>query len=329
MSQRMMSSLEPRRLMSGNLPFDLPGVIDPGDIENFNGVRIDASAFPNSAVTVQVTSRGQKIALPMLRDGVVTAVGSTNADNIRIENRNGIDPTSTLPGIVFFDGVESGDSGVQIFGSVAEAVSGIGSINASLDAALEGLRSTRDSLAAMGIPTAALDAQLAEMTAQFDAVRQQLGASLTTPFVRVTAAGLYDAYFLASEVTRVDVDAGNGNDTVTSNMTSNALMQISGGAGNDSIFSRGSATLNGDAGNDRLTAGAASRLSGGVGNDILVGSAGVDTLIGGAGDDVLDNRGNIGAARDLLDGGAGRDRAMMKIFAVSKEIELWGEGSSR
>lgn len=318
MSDRMFSSLEPRRLFS----VDLPGVINPGDIENFNGVKIDASGFPTSAVTVQVTSTGPIVALPILRDGIVTGTATSGADTVRIESRIGVDPASTLPGIVFFDGTENPESGVQIFGSVSEAVDSFDEISDSLNTALNSLRSTRDILAAMGLNTAELDAQITEAETLFSQINQTLAATLTSPFVRVTVAGQYDAYFLGSEVTDVQIDSLGGNDNILSRLTTPHRLQLSGGTGNDIIRAAGPASIFGGAGNDRLFASAASWLDGGDGNDVLTGSSGSDTLMGGAGDDVLDTRSSSATGLDLVDGGAGRDRMIGRNFSTFRLIEL-------
>lgn len=315
-------SLESRRLLSG-LPIDLPGFIDPSDIENFNGVRIDASQFPSQPVTVQVTSTGPIVPLPMLRGGVVTGSGTANADQLTVSTRVGVDRASTLPGIVFFDGVEATDPGVQIFGSVAEAVGAFAEVGESLNAALAGLQSTRDSLAAMGLPTVALDQQIAEFRATIDGVLQALDQTLTSSFVRVTLAGQYDAYFLSSKVTDVRVAALGGNDVVTSTTTGRQRLSIDGGSGNDVLNAAGRATLLGGTGNDRLVAGAASWLEGNAGNDTLIGSTQVDSLFGGDGDDVLDAGSASPIARDIMDGGVGRDR-MLRVGAGTRvtSIEL-------
>jgi Ca2+-binding RTX toxin-like protein len=305
-------ALESRRLLSG-LPIDIPGFIDPTEIENFNGVKIDASQFPARPVTVQVTSTGPVVALPMLRSGIVTGSGTAGADQVTISTRVGVDRASTLPGIVFFEGVEATDPGVQIFGSVAEAVGAFAEIGNSLNAALAGLQSTRASLAAMGLPTEMLDQQIAEFGATIQNVLQTLDQTLTSSFVRVKLAGQYDAYFLASKVTDVQFDAQGGNDEVLSTATTRQRLRIEGGAGNDVLNAAGRATLFGGTGNDRLVAGAASWLEGNAGNDTLLGSAQVDSLFGGEGDDVLD-AGNTGViARDIMDGGTGRDRMLRAL----------------
>jgi Ca2+-binding RTX toxin-like protein len=314
-------ALEARRLFSG-LPFDLPGVIDPGQFENFNGVKIDASQFPDRPVTVQVTSTGPVVALPMLRNGVVTGSGTPGADQVTVGTRVGVDPASNLPGIVFLDGVEAPDAGVQILGNVRDGVAGYGEVAASLQTALAALQSTRASLAAMGLDTAALDQQIASFGEAVGDLLQTLNQTLTASFVRVTVAGHYDAYFLASKVTDVRFDALGGNDVVTSALATGRAVRLDGGAGNDVVTANGRATLLGGAGNDRLVARDASWLDGGEGNDTLVGSGRADTLIGGGGDDVLDTGTTTAGVRDVVNGGAGRDRMIRGAWAQMTSVEI-------
>ena len=101
----------------------------------------------------------------------------------------------------------------------------------------------------------------------------------------------------AFEVNNV-ISGGGGNDRISGNGGDDT---IDGGAGNDFIF--------GNDGDDKL--------SGGAGNDTLVGGKGFDELRGGDGDDDLDSRDyteffadhNGGAVNEIVDGGAGTDRA--------------------
>lgn len=95
-------------------------------------------------------------------------------------------------------------------------------------------------------------------------------------------------------VTRIVVDAGDGNDTVTIGLKIPA--RVNAGAGND--------TVNGGEGGDRLV--------GGDGNDSLHGNSGNDSISGDRG-------------VDFLDGGAGNDR----LYARDKRAEtVWcGSGT--
>jgi len=111
---------------------------------------------------------------------------------------------------------------------------------------------------------------------------------------------------LAAQVTITDAEAQD-------------VLQINGGAGNDSInFGALKAgtftlTLNGDEGKDTLTGGLGNdtlfgdsesdTLKGGAGNDSLFGGSDNDSLDGGAGDDILAG----GGGNDSITGGAGND----------------------
>lgn len=111
------------------------------------------------------------------------------------------------------------------------------------------------------------------------------------------------------------VDAGAGNDTLTSSSYESSL---DGGAGTDVISGNGLndngfSGLFGGPGNDRVSAtGYHAMLDGGDGADRLTGTAQYDTLLGDAGPDVLigglDNDFLIGGdGNDVLDGGENND----------------------
>jgi Ca2+-binding RTX toxin-like protein len=146
---------------------------------------------------------------------------------------------------------------------------------------------------------------------------------------------------------RTFVDAGAGNDTVTTGGEKDQIYgragldsvhggaggdviaggddndQLDGGEGSDLILGGdGDDALAGDKGNDVLLGGAGDdTATGGAGNDLLMGMAGDDSLDGGDGNDVLfggdgsdailggDGNDNLiaNAGPDTLDGGAGRD----------------------
>lgn len=116
-----------------------------------------------------------------------------------------------------------------------------------------------------------------------------------------------------SNVTGIDVQLGDGDDTFTLSATSPA--RASGGPGNDTLRGgggddvlrgdEGNDTLEGNAGNDSLEgAGGDDQLSGGVGDDNLQGGDGSDFADGGAGNDTL----VTGDGADTLTGGDGADR---------------------
>src|SRR5262245_21395506 len=94
-------------------------------------------------------------------------------------------------------------------------------------------------------------------------------------------------------LTRVNVDAGDGEDVVTTLAGLPTDVTFNGGDGNDYLSAAGAA---GDA-----------NLNGGTGNDILIGGTGDDALSGGAGEDTLDARGGSNS----LDGGADADTILV------------------
>jgi Ca2+-binding RTX toxin-like protein len=94
---------------------------------------------------------------------------------------------------------------------------------------------------------------------------------------------------------RVEINAGNGNDSIIVGAINNVgffALAIDGGVGNDTITGAGA-----DLGFVVMT------IDGGIGNDNLTGTAGRDTIIGGEGNDVL----NGGGGNDLIFGGVGDD----------------------
>src|SRR5437763_16256290 len=93
------------------------------------------------------------------------------------------------------------------------------------------------------------------------------------------------ASFLAYTVKHVYVEAGAGDDTVSSGIA-------------------GPCTLFGGDGNDRLSGGPKTDwIDGGAGNDMLVASAGDDTLTGGDGTDTAEYRGATSDATDEISAG--------------------------
>ena len=99
-------------------------------------------------------------------------------------------------------------------------------------------------------------------------------------------------------VDKIEINAGDGNDTVnvTSSVNLPAIIDggagsdnLSGGAGQDIIFGGlGNDILNGNGGGDVLLGGAGNdQLFGGAANDVLLGGDDVDTLSGDAGSDLI------------------------------------------
>ena len=101
------------------------------------------------------------------------------------------------------------------------------------------------------------------------------------------------------------VNAGTGNDRVTGGDSTDVLR---GEGGKDTLLGgRGDDTLDGQSGHDYLVGGEGNDLlSGGSGDDRMEGNAGRDTLYGRAGNDALFG----GSGNDRLDGGDGNDHLM-------------------
>ncbi|MFP6768693.1 MAG: DUF6531 domain-containing protein, partial [Planctomycetaceae bacterium] len=120
-------------------------------------------------------------------------------------------------------------------------------------------------------------------------------ASITPTGLVQQGADSNEVTFATSQVTRVQLDLGDGADTATAAGLAIPLL-VDAGDGADSITGgEAGDTLNGSNDGDSLV--------GGGGNDKLNGSGGDDVLIGGAGDDTA----NGGGGEDTLDGGTGND----------------------
>jgi Ca2+-binding RTX toxin-like protein len=112
-----------------------------------------------------------------------------------------------------------------------------------------------------------------------------------------------------ANTTVIQVDGGDGNDTIALNEANGILPTaiLLGGNGDD-VLTGGSASnqLHGGTGNDILRGnGGPDRLSGEGGNDTLIGGAGADSVDGGSGDDRI--VWNPGDDTDLIEGGDGTD----------------------
>lgn len=131
------------------------------------------------------------------------------------------------------------------------------------------------------------------------------------------AAGEGDFVFVSTE----NIIGGSGNDVLTgTTLVASSIPtgfsknnRITGGGGSDTINGLdGDDTLYGGSGNDTI--------KGGAGNDTLYAEAGLDKLYGEDGNDTLYAR-NTTADADVLDGGAGTDRAQKDSLDKLTSVE--------
>ncbi len=174
-------------------------------------------------------------------------------------------------------------------------------------------------------------------------VRQEAGQ------VIVSLDGLEQSFTLGA-VTRIEADAGNGNDQLTFDNSVTLPATLAGGIGNDLIRYEGSGntTIVGGSGDDRLFGGSGidiiyggigkDRIEGNDGNDQLFGGDDPDQIFGGDGNDVLEggtgndqldgqNQNDVlrgGTGNDRLSGGEGNDQ----LFGDSGDDRLVGGGGS-
>ncbi len=137
--------------------------------------------------------------------------------------------------------------------------------------------------------------------------------------------------------TGIEMDGGNGNDTLLGGSDSEVLWGgwgddvVSGGAGQDMLHGSfgddlieggdGDDLIFGEADDDTLKGGNGNDyIEGNIGNDSLEGGAGNDRLIGGRGVDIIDG----GAGNDILEGGEGDDQY---IFAAGGGDDVIIDGS--
>lgn len=157
----------------------------------------------------------------------------------------------------------------------------------------------------------AYDLNATTLRTKFNTLAQDYPA---TSYAKVVAEllGGDDAVYGSDASIMFTISGGDGNDTI---FTGSGYDSISGGDGNDSITTGdgsdyaigngGSDTLRGEAGDDTLTGGAGKDLMyGGDGADRLAGSGSPDQIFGEGGDDRLYGE----AGDDWLDGGGGKDR---------------------
>ncbi|MBD3879469.1 MAG: hypothetical protein SR1Q5_07275 [Quinella sp. 1Q5] len=116
----------------------------------------------------------------------------------------------------------------------------------------------------------------------------------------------------------------NKNDFI-SNVSSDGYFTISGGKGNDYIYSHAyHVSIDGGAGNDSIISGSEyNTLIGGSGNDTIYNDAGNATkILGGAGDDTIYSHGYDVS----IDGGAGNDLVSLNAYSASDVIIYYNEG---
>ncbi len=162
--------------------------------------------------------------------------------------------------------------------------------------------------------------------------------------------GSADFSFQRREITKIVVDAGNGDDSVRIDESNGVFgdaipTTIDGGNGNDRLAGgAGDETVLGGNGNDSLIGGAgAGTLDGGNGNDTLAGGNGAEKLLGGNGNDSIDgNKGNDvafmgngndtfiwdpGDGSDTVEGQNGNDTMVFNGAGVAEHVDLTANGN--
>jgi len=134
-----------------------------------------------------------------------------------------------------------------------------------------------------------------------------------------------ETLFSLKKITKIAINAGDGDDAVVLNSSIKIAAIIHGNNGNDTLVGgAGKDSLYGDAGNDALDGGLNSDvLRGGVGDDYLYGGDGTgkDTLFGDSGNDCF----KAGKGSDIGVGGSGDDYIVSSsptlAFKTTKSIE--------
>ena len=125
--------------------------------------------------------------------------------------------------------------------------------------------------------------------------------------IKVVVNGEVVCTFFLSDVDRLFVYAGSGDDTivVSDEIPKTKVTKFYGGAGNDII--------NGGAGNDIINGGTGNNtINGGGGNDDIWGRDGTDTINGGGGNDTI----KPGTGANEVEGGDGNDSILDEIDEV-------------
>ena len=102
-------------------------------------------------------------------------------------------------------------------------------------------------------------------------------------------------------LTQITVNAGDGEDIVTTLAGLPTALILDGGNGNDFLDASGAI---------------GATLSGGTGNDTLIGGSGAGLILGGSGEDLIDGRGG----NNILDGGADVDTILVSGTAAADTI---------
>ena len=179
-------------------------------------------------------------------------------------------------------------------------------------------RSTIESLEVRSLPAAAVTATFTsgvlriEGTAENDTINvRQSNQQISIDGVVIQVGRQRLGAINASQVSRIEVNGGDGNDFVMLAKGRDRLpiaiaATLSGGRGNDTLLGgSGNDSLDGNDGNDSLVGNNGNDLfSGGLGSDNLEGGNGNDILRGGQDNDMLFG----GSGNDDLYGGAGNDR---------------------
>jgi Ca2+-binding RTX toxin-like protein len=142
--------------------------------------------------------------------------------------------------------------------------------------------------------------------------------------------GTSDFSFSAANVDAIDVNAGNGNDTVRVDETTGTFTiptTIDGGNGNDTLTGgSGDDTLIGGNGDDILNGGSGTdTLQGGNGNDTINGNRGNDAEFGGNGDDTF--LWNPGEGSDTIEGQNGNDTLLFNGANIAENVDLSANGN--
>lgn len=142
------------------------------------------------------------------------------------------------------------------------------------------------------------------------------GSGIDTLVLNFSYTNLTDIKFDGSKLTAAGKLLGTftGFEQVNVSLTGTNPLNVSGGAGNDTITgAAGNDILSGKAGDDTLNGESGDdTLDGGDGNDILNAGTGKDKVSGGTGDDTINATADV--ASDAIDGGAGTDKVALTFL---------------